>query len=110
MNSTNIGKVVYDDFVLGPCTSQAAVKLLDATGLEMKGLDVVVVGYSEIVGKPNSKRMGNIWKYGVYGYTAPANFELVRGSSKLWIIRATFPVSCAIVVDTVDSIVFMTKN
>lgn len=52
MNPTNIGKVVYDDFVLGPCTSQASVALLRATGLEMKGLEVVIVGHSEIVGKP----------------------------------------------------------
>jgi methylenetetrahydrofolate dehydrogenase (NADP+)/methenyltetrahydrofolate cyclohydrolase len=52
MNPTNIGKVVYDDFVLGPCTSQASVELLRATGLEMKGLEVVIVGHSEIVGKP----------------------------------------------------------
>lgn len=52
MNPTNIGKVVYDDFVLGPCTSQASVELLKATGLELKGLEVVIVGHSEIVGKP----------------------------------------------------------
>ena len=52
MNPTNIGKVVYDDFVLGPCTSQASVELLKATGLELQGLDVVIVGHSEIVGKP----------------------------------------------------------
>lgn len=52
MNPTNIGKVVYDDFVLGPCTSQASVALLKATGLELKGLEVVIVGHSEIVGKP----------------------------------------------------------
>lgn len=52
MNPTNIGKVVYDNFVLGPCTSQASVELLKATGLELKGLEVVMVGHSEIVGKP----------------------------------------------------------
>ncbi len=52
MNPTNIGKVVYNDFVLGPCTSQASVMLLEATGLELKGLEVVIVGHSEIVGKP----------------------------------------------------------
>lgn len=52
MNPTNIGKVVYDDFVLGPCTSQASVELLKATGLELQGLEVVIVGHSEIVGKP----------------------------------------------------------
>ena len=52
MHPANIGKVVYDDFVLGPCTSLASVELLKATGLEMRGLEVVVVGHSEIVGKP----------------------------------------------------------
>jgi methylenetetrahydrofolate dehydrogenase (NADP+)/methenyltetrahydrofolate cyclohydrolase len=52
MHPANIGKVVYDDFVLGPCTSLASVELLKATGLEMRGLEVVIVGHSEIVGKP----------------------------------------------------------
>ena len=52
MNPTNIGKVVYDEFILAPCTSQASVLMLKATGLEMQGLEVVIVGHSEIVGKP----------------------------------------------------------
>lgn len=52
MHPTNIGKVVYDDFVLGPCTSLASVEILKSTGLELRGLEVVVVGHSEIVGKP----------------------------------------------------------
>lgn len=52
MHPFNIGKVVYDDFVLGPCTSIACVEILKATGLELRGLEVVVVGHSEIVGKP----------------------------------------------------------
>lgn len=52
MHPANIGKVVYDDFVLGPCTSLASVEMLKATGLELRGLEVVVVGHSEIVGKP----------------------------------------------------------
>lgn len=52
MHPSNIGKVVYDDFVLGPCTSMASVEIIKATGLELRGLEVVVVGHSEIVGKP----------------------------------------------------------
>lgn len=52
MHPANIGKVVYDDYVLGPCTSLASVECLKATGMELKGLEVVVVGHSEIVGKP----------------------------------------------------------
>jgi methylenetetrahydrofolate dehydrogenase (NADP+)/methenyltetrahydrofolate cyclohydrolase len=52
MNSTNIGNIVYGDFRLGPCTSLAAVALLRSTGLSLHGLEVVMVGHSEIVGKP----------------------------------------------------------
>jgi methylenetetrahydrofolate dehydrogenase (NADP+)/methenyltetrahydrofolate cyclohydrolase len=52
MNPTNIGGIVYGNFGLGPCTSLASVALLRSTGLPLRGLEVVVVGHSEIVGKP----------------------------------------------------------
>lgn len=52
MTPTNIGNVVYGDASLGPCTSLASVELLRTTGLTLRGLEVVVVGHSEIVGKP----------------------------------------------------------
>lgn len=52
MSSLNIGNIVYGDSSLGPCTSLASVELLKATGLNLRGLEVVVVGHSEIVGKP----------------------------------------------------------
>ena len=52
MSSANIGNIVYGDSSLGPCTSLAAVELLRSTGLDLRGLEVVVVGHSEIVGKP----------------------------------------------------------
>lgn len=52
MNASNIGNIVYGNFQLGPCTSLASVALLRSTGLNLKGLEVVVVGHSEIVGKP----------------------------------------------------------
>lgn len=52
MSSANIGNIVYGDSSLGPCTSLASVELLRTTGLDIRGLEVVVVGHSEIVGKP----------------------------------------------------------
>jgi methylenetetrahydrofolate dehydrogenase (NADP+) / methenyltetrahydrofolate cyclohydrolase len=52
MSATNIGNIVYGDASLGPCTSLASVELLRSTGLNIRGLEVVVVGHSEIVGKP----------------------------------------------------------
>lgn len=52
MHPASLGQVVYNEADLAPCTAKAAVQLLKNTGLTMKGLQVVVVGHSEIVGKP----------------------------------------------------------
>ena len=52
MNPASIGDIVYNDLALAPCTAAASVELIRATGLELKGLEVVMIGHSEIVGKP----------------------------------------------------------
>lgn len=52
MHPASIGNIVYNELDLAPCTAAASVELLKATGLDLKGLEVVVVGHSEIVGKP----------------------------------------------------------
>ncbi len=52
MHPASIGNIVYNDLVMGPCTSVAAVELLKHTGLKLPGLEVVIIGSSEIVGKP----------------------------------------------------------
>lgn len=52
MHPASIGNIVYNELDLAPCTAAASVELLKETGLDLKGLEVVVVGHSEIVGKP----------------------------------------------------------
>lgn len=52
MNPASIGNIVYNDVAMAPCTAAAAVELIRETGLDMKGLEIVMVGHSEIVGKP----------------------------------------------------------
>ena len=52
MNPASIGNIVYGDKALLPCTAAASVELLKTTGLDLKGLEVVMIGHSEIVGKP----------------------------------------------------------
>ena len=37
---------------MAPCTAAAAVELIHETDLKMEGLEVVMIGHSEIVGKP----------------------------------------------------------
>jgi methylenetetrahydrofolate dehydrogenase (NADP+) / methenyltetrahydrofolate cyclohydrolase len=52
MHPASIGNIVYNDLKLGPCTAVAAVEILKSLPLKMEGLDVCVIGHSEIVGKP----------------------------------------------------------
>ena len=48
------GSLVVGDSIFPPCTPYGVQLLLDATGIEVKGKDVVVVVASNIVGKPRA--------------------------------------------------------
>ncbi|MBN2373612.1 bifunctional 5,10-methylenetetrahydrofolate dehydrogenase/5,10-methenyltetrahydrofolate cyclohydrolase [bacterium] len=52
MHPANFGRLFYGQAIVSPCTAKAAVTLLKSTGVSLKGLEVVMVGHSEIVGKP----------------------------------------------------------
>lgn len=52
MHPASIGNIVYNEVELGPCTAVASVELLKSTNVPLEGLEVTVVGHSEIVGKP----------------------------------------------------------
>ena len=48
----NVGGLVVGDTVFPPCTPYGVVKMLDYEGISVEGRNVVVVGASNIVGKP----------------------------------------------------------
>lgn len=48
----NLGRVVSGDCKIAPCTPQAAMELIKSTNINLYGKEAVVVGHSEIVGKP----------------------------------------------------------
>jgi len=52
MHPANIGKIVFGKANILPCTPAAVMELLKETGVDLYGKEVVVVGHSEIVGKP----------------------------------------------------------
>ena len=52
MHPANIGKVMFGKAKILPCTPAAVMELLNSTGIDLYGKEVVVVGHSEIVGKP----------------------------------------------------------
>ena len=52
VNPANIGYVVYGHTLIAPCTALAVIELIKSTGIELAGAEAVVVGASEIAGKP----------------------------------------------------------
>lgn len=52
VNPANIGNVVYGRRSLVPCTALASVEMIESTGIELRGANCVVIGASNIVGKP----------------------------------------------------------
>lgn len=52
MHPANIGKIVFGKAKILPCTPAAVMELLNSIGVDLYGKEVVVVGHSEIVGKP----------------------------------------------------------
>jgi methylenetetrahydrofolate dehydrogenase (NADP+)/methenyltetrahydrofolate cyclohydrolase len=52
MHPANMGKIVFGKTKVLPCTAAAVMELLKAISVDLYGREVVVVGHSEIVGKP----------------------------------------------------------
>lgn len=50
----NVGKIMIGDYQLLPCTPAGVMELLDRSGIEVSGKNCVVVGRSNIVGKPQA--------------------------------------------------------
>ncbi|MFH1594270.1 MAG: bifunctional 5,10-methylenetetrahydrofolate dehydrogenase/5,10-methenyltetrahydrofolate cyclohydrolase [Candidatus Omnitrophota bacterium] len=54
MHPTNLGRLLLGSSNLAPCTAQAVMELILSTGIKLYGKEAVIVGHSEIVGKPLS--------------------------------------------------------
>ncbi len=52
MHPENLGKILLGNFKIGPCTAMAVMELLESTKANLYGKEAVIVGHSEIVGKP----------------------------------------------------------
>lgn len=50
----NVGKIMIGNYSFLPCTPSAVMELIEKTGIDLTGLKCVVVGRSNIVGKPLS--------------------------------------------------------
>ena len=52
MTPGNLGRLLYPNPEIGPCTAVGAIELVKASGVKIEGANAVVVGHSQIVGKP----------------------------------------------------------
>ena len=50
----NVGKIMIGDYAFLPCTPAGVMALLERSGIEIAGKECVVVGRSNIVGKPQA--------------------------------------------------------
>ncbi len=50
----NVGAALIGEMRVGSCTALAVMQMLEATGTAMEGKEAVIVGHSELVGKPVS--------------------------------------------------------
>ena len=54
VNPSNIGLLLYGGPIIAPCTALAVMAILKEAGVKPHGLDAVVIGQGDIVGKPVS--------------------------------------------------------
>lgn len=53
----NVGRIMIGDYRFAPCTPAGVMELLDAAGIDPAGQECVIIGRSNIVGKPMSMLM-----------------------------------------------------
>lgn len=55
----NLGRLATGRPLLSPCTPRGVMKLIESTKINLVGLDAVVIGASNIVGKPMAMELSN---------------------------------------------------
>jgi methylenetetrahydrofolate dehydrogenase (NADP+)/methenyltetrahydrofolate cyclohydrolase len=54
MHPENLGKILLGRYKIAPCTAMAVMELLASTGVKLYAKEAVIIGHSEITGKPLS--------------------------------------------------------
>ena len=53
-HAVNVGKIMSGDYTFAPCTPAGIIELIERSGISLEGKNCVVIGRSNIVGKPMS--------------------------------------------------------
>jgi methylenetetrahydrofolate dehydrogenase (NADP+)/methenyltetrahydrofolate cyclohydrolase len=84
IHADNLGLLVLRKERMPPCTAQAAIELIESTGIDLYGAEVTIVGSSRIVGRPIALLL--LEKMATTTVTHVATFE--RGNLEEHIRRA----------------------
>lgn len=107
VNPANIGNIVYGHSSLSPCTALAVIKMIEHTNVELRGRRAVVVGASNVVGKPIAVLLmrqdatvvsANKWTHGLADLTREADV-LVAAAGKAGLITADMVKPGSVVID-----------
>jgi methylenetetrahydrofolate dehydrogenase (NADP+) / methenyltetrahydrofolate cyclohydrolase len=107
VNPANIGHVVYGHTLIAPCTAQAVIELIATTGIPLRGAEAVVVGASEIAGKPIALLLAERWATVTLCHVATRDLAahtrradvLVVAAGKAELIQASHVRPGAVVID-----------
>ncbi|NIM05394.1 MAG: bifunctional 5,10-methylenetetrahydrofolate dehydrogenase/5,10-methenyltetrahydrofolate cyclohydrolase [Armatimonadetes bacterium] len=61
VNPANLGSIVLGNPRLAPCTAMSVMMMVKASGIDVYGKEAVVIGSSEIVGKPAALLLMDKW-------------------------------------------------
>ena len=107
VNPANLGRLVLNDFDIVPCTPKAVMHVLESEGINLKGKNVVIVGHSDIVGKPlcllllgkfSTTSVCHIETINLKSHTVNADI-LISATGKAGLIDSTMIAPGAIVID-----------
>src|SRR4029453_17786331 len=87
----NLGRLVYGRHAVGPCTALAAMAAIESTGVPIQGKDAVVIGRSNIVGKPVSLLLLPARVTGTTCHTATRDLAAVARRAEILVAAAGKP-------------------
>ncbi len=107
VNPANIGNIIYGRSSFAPCTALATLRLIDSTGLDLRGKRAVVIGSSHTVGKPIAALLMtrdatvvscNEWTWGIEDLSRSADV-LVAAAGRAGLVTPDWVKPGAVVID-----------
>lgn len=87
----NLGKMMLNKSGIRPCTAVGVIKLLEEYGVNISGADVVIIGRSNIVGKPLSIMLTNLSATVQVCHSKTKNIDEKIANADILITAAGYP-------------------